>query len=100
MPLSNDTLAQLRNIVGAENVLTSKEDLIAYSFDGTAAMSQTPGCIVFALTTEHIAQILKLANATKTPVVTRGSGTGLSGGSLPCPDCIVLCTVKRIAFSN
>ena len=94
MPLSNDTLAQLRNIVGAENVLTSKEDLIAYSFDGTAAMQSMPGCIVFALTTEHIAQILKLANATKTPVVTRGSGTGLSGGSLPCPDCIVLCTVK------
>ena len=70
MPLSNDTLAQLRNIVSAENVLTSTEDLVAYSFDGTAAMSQTPGCIVFALTTEHIAQILKLANATKTPVVT------------------------------
>ena len=94
MPLSNNTLTQLRNIVGAENVLTSKEDLIAYSFDGTAAMQSMPGCIVFALTTEHIAQILKLANATKTPVVTRGSGTGLSGGSLPCPDCIVLCTVK------
>lgn len=94
MPLPNDTLAKLRDIVGAENVLTSKEDLIAYSFDGTAAMQSMPGCVVFALTTEHIAQILKLANASRTPIVTRGSGTGLSGGSLPCPDCIVLCTVK------
>ena len=27
-------------------------------------------------------------------MVTRGSGTGLSGGSLPVPDCIVLCLVK------
>jgi len=27
-------------------------------------------------------------------VVTRGSGTGLSGGSVPSGDCIVLCTVK------
>ena len=94
MALPNDTLASLREIVGASNVLTSKEDLIAYSFDGTAAMQSMPGCVVFALTTDHIAQILKLANASKTPVVTRGSGTGLSGGSLPCPDCIVLCTVK------
>jgi glycolate oxidase len=94
MPLPNDTLAKLRDIVGAENVLTSKEDLIAYSFDGTAAMQSMPGCVVFALTTDNIAQILKLANASKTPIVTRGSGTGLSGGSLPCPDCIVLCTVK------
>ena len=78
MALPNDTLAKLRDIVGAENVLTSKEDLIAYSFDGTAAMLSMPGCVVFALTTDHIAQILKLANATKTPIVTRGSGTGLN----------------------
>ena len=94
MALPNDTLTSLREIVGASNVLTSKEDLIAYSFDGTAAMQSMPGCVVFALTTDHIAQILKLANASKTAIVTRGSGTGLSGGSLPCPDCIVLCTVK------
>jgi glycolate oxidase len=38
--------------------------------------------------------LLKFANDFKLPVVTRGSGTGLSGGSLPSVDCIVLCTVK------
>jgi glycolate oxidase len=75
-------------------VFTSKEDLIPYSFDGTAAMKSMPGCVVFAKSTEQIAGILKLANETKTAVVTRGSGTGLSGGSLPSEDCIVLCTVK------
>ena len=94
MALSNDILTKLRELVGANNVLTTKEDLIAYSFDGTAAMQAMPGCVVFAKTTEQVAHILKLANTTKTPVVTRGSGTGLSGGSLPCPDCIVLCLVK------
>jgi glycolate oxidase len=94
MPLPSDTLARLRDIVGAGNVLTSKEDLIAYSFDGTAAMQQMPGGIVFATTTEQVASVLKLANQTKTPVVTRGSGTGLSGGSLPSVDCLVLCLVK------
>ena len=41
-----------------------------------------------------MAAILLLANQTKTPVVTRGSGTGLSGGSLPVPNCIVLCLAK------
>src|SRR4051812_43249295 len=53
-----------------------------------------PGCVVFARATDQVAKILKLANDTKTPVVTRGSGTGLSGGSLPSAGCIVLCTVK------
>ena len=94
MPLDTQTLDRLRQIVGDANLLTSKEDLIAYSFDGTAAMQQMPGCVAFAQTTEHVAQILKFANEKKLPVVTRGSGTGLSGGSLPSPDCIVLCLVK------
>src|SRR2546427_2882593 len=94
MPLAEKILAELRRTVGDENVLIAPEDLIPYSFDGTAAMQQMPGCVVFARTTEQVASILRLANDTKTPIVTRGSGTGLSGGSLPSLDCIVLCTVK------
>jgi glycolate oxidase len=94
MPLGENILSGLRQIVGPENVLTKPEDLIPYSFDGTAAMQQMPGCVVFANTTEQIVSILKLANKDRLAVVTRGSGTGLSGGSLPDKDCIVLCTVK------
>src|SRR5438552_2714167 len=94
MPLAEKILAELRRVVGDENVLIAPEDLIPYSFDGTAAMQQMPGCVVFAKTAGHVASILQLANQTKTAVVTRGSGTGLSGGSIPRPGCIVLCTVK------
>ncbi|MBI2949771.1 MAG: FAD-binding protein [Verrucomicrobia bacterium] len=94
MQFSTEILEQLQLAVGRENVLTAKEDLISYSFDGTAAMQQMPGCVVFARATEEVAAILKLAHQTRTAVVTRGSGTGLSGGSLPSPQCVVLCTVK------
>ncbi|SVD56333.1 uncharacterized protein METZ01_LOCUS409187, partial [marine metagenome] len=94
MALDQSTLDKLRSVVGSENLLTEKEDLIPYAFDGTAAIKETPGCVVFASTTGQISDVLKLANDTNTPVVTRGSGTGLSGGSVPAADCIVLCTVK------
>lgn len=94
MPLANDVLTELQTILGPGNVLTQKEDLIPYSFDGTAALQQMPGCVVFVRSAADVVAILKLANRTGTPVVTRGSGTGLSGGSLPSKDCIVLCTVK------
>lgn len=94
MALSENILCELRRIVGGENVLTKKEDLIPYSFDGTAAMQQMPGCVLFVQSTEQISEILKLANKTKTAIVTRGSGTGLSGGSLPSTDCVVMCTVR------
>lgn len=94
MALTPDTINELRGCVGAESVLSSKEDLIPYAFDGTAALSQMPGCVVFAANGRQVADVLKLANDRRIPVVTRGSGTGLSGGSLPSPDCLVLCTVK------
>jgi glycolate oxidase len=94
MALAQKTIFELRHVLGPQNVLTAKEDLIPYSFDGTAALKQMPGCVVFATNTDQISAVLKLATASKTPVVTRGSGTGLSGGSLPISDCIVLCLVK------
>ncbi len=94
MALSSETLAKLRALLGPAQVLTAKEDLIPYSFDGTAAMTQMPGCVVFVTSTEQVAGVLKLANASRTAVVTRGSGTGLSGGSLPSTDCIVMCTAR------
>jgi glycolate oxidase len=94
MALSQQVLSELSAIVGATNVLTKKEDLIPYSFDGTAALNQMPGCIVFVTNAQQVSEILKLANGTRTAIVTRGSGTGLSGGSLPSQDCVVMCTVR------
>src|SRR5580698_6222795 len=92
--LAPGVICDLQRRVGAANVLTAEEDLITYSFDGTAALRQMPGCVVFASSAKEVREVLLFANACKIPVVTRGSGTGLSGGSVPSPDCIVLCTVK------
>ncbi len=94
MPLASNFVERLRAIVGNGNVLTAQEDLICYSFDGTAAIQQMPGCVAFVGTAQEVVRLLQLANETKVAVVTRGSGTGLSGGSVPSRDCVVLCTVK------
>ncbi len=87
-------LEVFERIVGRKNLLVSQEDLIPYSFDGTAAMSQMPGCVIFVENTQQVGDLLKEANRLKIPVVTRGSGTGLSGGSLPSANCVVMCTVR------
>lgn len=92
--MNPQVLAELQSIAGTQNVLATPEDLIAYSYDGTATMQQLPGVVVFPTTTRQITAILKLASNTKTPIVTRGSGTGLSGGSLPVPGSIALVLVK------
>lgn len=94
MSVEAKLLKALKAAVGPENVLTSKEDLIPYAFDGTAALKEMPGAVVFVTETCQVSEILRLANETGTAVVTRGSGTGLSGGSLPAPGCVVLCTAR------
>jgi glycolate oxidase len=87
-------IARFRELLGADHVLTAKEDLIPYSFDGTAAVQQMPAAVIFPRTTEQVAAVLRLAHETRTSIVTRGSGTGLSGGSVPVPGAVVLCLVK------
>jgi glycolate oxidase len=94
MAFSPEIIQELTRLLGPDLVLTAPEDLLVYAFDGTAALQQQPGCVVFARDTADIQAVLRLAQRTRTPVVTRGSGTGLSGGSLPVPGCIVLCTVR------
>lgn len=87
----SDLITWLSAIFPSDRILTEKEDLVPYAFDGTAAILQMPDVVVFALTAEEVSQVLKLAGEKNFPVVTRGSGTGLSGGSVPVPGGVVLC---------
>jgi len=86
--------ADLAQMLGAERVLWEQEHLVTYGFDGTAALYGEAGCIALPKTTEEVSQIVRYAAKHRIPVVTRGSGTGLSGGSVPVPGCIVLCLVQ------
>ena len=86
--------SDLIQILDDQRVLTQQEDLIPYGYDGTAALSALPEAVVFPQTTEEVAALLKWAATHEKPVVTRGSGTGLSGGSVPVGGGIVVCLTK------
>ena len=86
--------ADLAQMLGAERVLWEQEHLVTYGFDGTAALYGEAGCVALPKTTEEVSQVVRYAAKHRIPPVTRGSGTGLSGGSVPVPGCIVLCLVQ------
>jgi glycolate oxidase len=94
MSLPPSALSTLTSIVGVEGLVVSPEDLIPYSFDGTAALKGRPEAVVFPRTTAQVAECVRVAAASGIPVVTRGSGTGLSGGSVPVPGSLVICVVQ------
>jgi glycolate oxidase len=87
-------IERLRELLGADNVLTEKEDILPYGFDGTAALKQLPAAVLLPASTEEVAAIVKLAGESGTALVSRGSGTGLSGGSVPSAGCWVLCLLR------
>lgn len=89
-----ELVEKLRSLLAPERVLTRDEDILPYSFDGTAALKQKPGAVVFPLTSEEVADCVKAARDAEVAVVTRGSGTGLSGGSVPSSGCLVLCLAR------
>lgn len=84
----------LAAVVGKDQLLIEAEDLVPYQFDGTAALKHKPLCVVFPADSEQVAQCVKLAVEIGIPVVPRGSGTGLSGGSVPVHDALVLCLTR------
>jgi glycolate oxidase len=80
---------EIINIVGKENVRTSREDRSCYSFDARTD-GAIPDLVVLPSSAEEVSRILKLANQHHFPVIPRGSGTGLTGGSIPISGGVVL----------
>jgi glycolate oxidase len=83
-------LSKIESIVGKKNFSTSKEDKICYSYDATPFLQKHPDAIVYPEDAEQISKIMILANELNFSVVPRGAGSGLSGGSIPVEDSIVL----------
>jgi glycolate oxidase len=65
-------------IVGEENVIDSEMDCICYSRDMSVHQG-IPDMVVFAISTEQVSEIMKVANDNKIPVIPRGSGTSVTG---------------------
>jgi len=87
--LNPSVLKELTRIVGTSHLLTSPEELVVYSYDATRQQS-LPSAVARPASSPEISKILTLANRERFPVVPRGAGTGMSGGSVPVMGGLVL----------
>src|SRR6201994_1874095 len=76
-------VAALRAMVRGEGVIDAPAEMLPYESDGLTAYRQPPMVVVLPDTTEQVAKVLKYCFEQGIKVVPRGSGTSLSGGSLP-----------------
>jgi glycolate oxidase len=72
----------LQGIVGRENVLWKKVDLALYEYDAGLGRGK-PGLVVFAHDADQVAQIVRWLHQEGITYVARGSGTNLTGGTVP-----------------
>ena len=82
-------LKDLSQIVGPGNFVTRREELVRYASDGTR-LAFMPDAVAFPGNSEEISRIFILANQESFPVIPRGGGSGMSGGSLPVMGGLVL----------
>ena len=81
MTLTETAFKKLRDIVGASNCTRAKEDLACYAYDATAR-TYMPDAVLFPKNSSEVSAILRLANDYNFFVIPRGSGSGMTGGSL------------------
>ena len=99
--MNHPFLKALENIYPAERILTRDAQLLPYESDGLTAFHSKPGAVVLPETDEEIIATVRLCHEMALPFVARGSGTSLSGGSLPIPDGLLIALnrlnrIKRI----
>lgn len=75
-------ITKLQEIVGTSFVFTDVDILQKYGHDETEDYIYPPHVVVKPITPHEIANIMKLANEYKIPIVPIGGQTGLSGGAL------------------
>ena len=87
--MDNIIIDEIIKIVGKENALTSPEERKCYSYDARTD-GATPDLVVFPTSAQDVSQILILANKYRFPVIPRGQGSGLTGGSIPLNGGVVI----------
>ena len=92
--LSDKAVNTLKDLIGEQNVLHEKEDLVTFGYDATPEIQLLPDVVVFPCSSEHVVALANFAREEGLPIVPRGSGTGLSGGSVAAQGGMVLCMTR------
>ena len=84
----------MRAILPPHCVLSRTEDTKPYECDGLSLYRTVPMVVVLPETESQVQAVLKLCKNLNVPVVARGAGTGLSGGSMPHAQGVLLGLAK------
>ena len=83
-------ISELTKALPKNSVISGEENTRPFECDGLSVYKQKPLAVALPSSVDQIKKVLEICKKNNTPVVTRGAGTGLSGGALPLKDSVVL----------
>jgi glycolate oxidase len=90
----DEVLAAMRAALPDVAILGNEEQMRPFECDGLSAYRTLPLCVALPETIDQVRSVLLFAKRRNIPVVTRGAGTGLSGGAMPLKKGILLVMAK------
>jgi glycolate oxidase len=88
--LTAQHIMELQAIVDEDGLITEESQLQTYECDGLTNFRVLPGAVVLPRNAKQVQAIVTFCARHKIPFVSRGAGTGLSGGALPAKGGIVI----------
>ena len=85
--------AQLRQALGPTSVFEQVEDVIMYEYD-YGLDRRMPDLVALPRSRAEVQTAVRLAQADGVPIVARGAGTGISGGSVPARGGLIVSTAR------
>lgn len=92
--ISQAVIDSLREVVGADGVITDPDRLLVYESDGLTAYRHAPGAVILPRTTDQARRVVGILAKAGVAMVPRGSGTGLSGGALALEGAAIVSTTR------
>ncbi|WP_299818361.1 FAD-linked oxidase C-terminal domain-containing protein [uncultured Jannaschia sp.] len=86
----DELVRALRTVLPEDAVVHAETELRAYECDALTAYKCPPLAVVLPRSTEEVSKVLRICHDMNIPVVPRGAGTSLAGGSLPTADSVIL----------
>lgn len=88
--LNPECTAKLCAIVGEKHFRDDPEALVAHSYDGTPMLQSLPEGVIYPASTQEVSDIMKVLSEYKIPLVSRGSGSNLCGGTVPVEGGVIM----------
>ena len=94
-------LAAAGAVLADGDIVVDSDIIESYRFDrSTGTEAGQPFAIAFPRTTEQVAAIMAAAHSNRVPVVPRGAGSGLTGGSNAIDGSLILCLERMRQVRN